>query len=237
MILRIFSSLIDKFMFRAKCGFLRPTKIGLLFITSILLGNLSLWAGTVPINPTYEKRVYIFLEEKGECGAKPEIDISLPTADQDSKSGRISVKVKLPGFWNEKKKLAEREFDMFEIPEGAWMTDVGHPAIPTLSIEVVIPLRSELIRIDCRSILIKELENIILFPTQESRPIKEKFIIDPVIYDQSEPYPGKYYEITADGFMGERHILVLRLFPIQFTPAVKAVKVYSLDIDIIYSQQ
>jgi len=210
--------------------------IGLLFVSSILLGNLSIWAEMAPINPTYEKRSYIFLEENTECGAKPEIDISPPTVDQDSKNGRISVKVKLTGFWNEKKQLAGREFDMFEIPEGAWMTDVGHPAIPTLSIEIVIPLRSELKRIDCRSILIKELENIVLFPTQEPRPIKEKFLIDPVVYEQSEPYPGKYYEITADGFMGERHILVLKLFPIQYTPAVKAVKVYSLDIDIIYSQ-
>lgn len=218
-------------------GFLRQTKIGLLFVTSILLGNLSIWAGTAPINPTYEKRVYIFLEKDAECGAKPEIDISLPVVDKDSKSGRISVKVKLTGIWSEKKKLAGREFDMFEIPEGALMTDVGHPAVPTLSIEVVIPLRSELKRIDCHSRLIKELENIVLSPTQEPRPIKEKFLIDPVVYEQSEPYPGKYYEITADGFMGDRHILVLKLFPIQFIPAFKAVKVYSLDIDIIYSQQ
>ena len=211
------------------------TKQVFLSAATLLLGNLCVWTLEAQINSSCEKRAYIFLDKDVEEGSKPEIDISLPEIDKKSKSGKIFLKVRLLGFWNEKKHLDGREFDMLEIPGGAWMTDVGYPATPTLSVEIVIPPQSELDRIDCHERLIKKLENITIFPAQEPQRIEKSLIIDPVVYEQTEPFPGKYYEITADGFMGEQHILVLRLFPIQFTPADKTVNVYSLDIYIIFS--
>lgn len=184
--------------------------------------------------PINEEKTYIFLKEEAERGAKPIIQIGPSILDEETLEGSISIRFDLPGIWSSKKHINEREFTLFEIPDGGFLHDVGSPSIPSISIEVEIPSSASFKEIQVESNLIKEFENINLFPVQEPRPIKESFLINRTLYEQTEPYPGEFYEIITDGFLGDKHIIVLRLFPIQFTPSAHLVKAYNLELKLTY---
>ncbi|MCK4764845.1 MAG: hypothetical protein KAW12_21785 [Candidatus Aminicenantes bacterium] len=195
-----------------------------------------------------EKKIYVPLEPQAKKDAPPAVKIGAAVFDKKIKSsGKIPLKVEIPGVWRSKNKLNEILYDLFEIPGGFYTTEVGAPMVSTISLEIDIPPGAKFKGVKERVSLIKKFENVIPAPVQESLPVmapitrdegfikeKKEFTIDSEIYKQTSPYPGRYSEVIADSFLGSRHIIILKLFPIQFLTAEKTVKIYSLEIDILF---
>lgn len=214
----------------------------------ILLINPGETLVSVDMDQKDEKKIYIPLEPQAKKAAPPVIKIGEAVFDKKVKSsGKIPLKVEIPGFWRSKNKTNEDLYDLFEIPEGFYTTEVGAPMISTISLEIDIPSDAKFKGVKEKVCLIKKFENVKLAPVQESLPVmapptedesfiqtKQVFTINREIYKETSPYPGHYSEIIADSFLGSRHIIILKLFPIQFFPAEKIVKIYSLELDVLF---
>jgi len=239
-------------MYERKHVFHFPTLLGLIFsLTLIILAEkLLIRSALADATQATEEKVYIFLKPMVEPGEPPKITICRLFFDQKTKVGKIPVRVEPIGFWRSKKTLNDTLYDLFEIPGGSYTTEVGEPMISTISAEVEIPVDAQLKEVLVKATLIRKFENVILTPQQQPLPVvrpiapkeefiqeKPKFTINNEVYNQTRPYPGEYYRIIADSFLGKRHIIVVRLFPIQFYPAQKEVRVYSLEMEVIFTKQ
>jgi len=54
---------------------------------------------------------------------------------------------------------------------------------------------------------------------------------NPLIYDDSKAFPGRLYEIAGDGYMAGYHLLTLRIYPVQYSPKLKKITLYT-DIQL-----
>ena len=239
-------------MHERKYVFHFSTLLGLIFcLTLIILAEkLLIRSALADTTQPTEEKVYIFLKPVVEPGKLPKITIFSLFFDEKTKVGKIPVRVESVGFWRSKKTLNDTLYDLFEIPGGSHTTEVGEPMISTISVEVEIPADAHFKEVLVEATLIRKFENIILAPQQEPLPVvrpivpkeefiqeKPKFTINNEVYNQTRPYPGEYYRIIADSFLGECHIIVVRLFPIQFYPAQKEVRVSSLEMEVIFTKQ
>lgn len=228
------------------------TFVGLILSLALIILSLKLLTKSAIACQTRqtEQKAYIFLEPMAEIGAAPRVTISPPFFDEKTKLGKITIRAELVGFWRSKKMLNDTLYDLFEIPEGSYTTVVGEPMISTISLEAEIPVDAQFKEVLVKATLIRKFENVILAPQQQPLPVvrpivpkeefiqeKPKFTINNEVYNQTRPYPGEYYRIIADSFLGKRHIIVIRLFPIQFYPAQKEVRVYSLEMEVIFTKQ
>lgn len=228
-----------------------PVLLLLIFFPLIPIQPLKLFARAALVNMTKqtEEKVYILLKPQAELGEAPTITIFPMSFDEKTNLGKIPIKAEPVGFWRSKKRLNDTLYDLFEIPEGSYTTEIGEPMISTISVEVEIPADAKFKEASEKATIIRKFENVILAPQQEPLPIvqplaqqekfiqeKPKFIINNEVYKQTTPYPGVYSKIIADSFFGERHIVIVKLFPIQFYPAQKEAKIYSIAVDLIFTK-
>jgi hypothetical protein len=196
-----------------------------------------------------EEKVYIMLKPQAELGEAPTITISQPLFDAKTNTGKISIKTEPVGFWRSKRAFNKTIYDIFEIPDSSYTTKVGEPMISTISVEIEIPADAALKKIKEKPTIIKTFDNILLAPQQEPLPVarpmvqekkfiqeKPTFTINRDIYSQKTPYPGIFSAVITDTFFGERHILIIKLYPLQFYPAQKEIKIYLLETDIIFTK-
>ena len=58
--------------------------------------------------------------------------------------------------------------------------------------------------------------------------MQEKFTLNRGVFAQEAAYPGKFHEVTTTGHFGDRKVVILKTFPVQFHPAAKQVRFYKL---------
>jgi len=183
------------------------------------------------------KKEYVSILPGGKAGALPRIKVSSLTFNAGAKAGDIPVEVEPLGFWKSKTLVEKTSYDFFEfdVEEPASLIEVGEPNIPVQVIEVDIPPDAQFDRVIMKSQLLKTLDNVMLAPNQKPLPVDQEFVLEKpalamnqAIYKQPNPYPGKFYEVVATGFYGDRQVVILRTFPVQYQPALKQVKFYKL---------
>lgn len=187
--------------------------------------------------PLPQEKSYVPLCTGVRSGEAPQISISPPILDPARRSGQIVIKVDLKGLWTEQKALGERVFDLVDIPGGSATARVGEPTVPLISVEVEVPESMKPGPLKELATLRKTVENVLLFPVQEPLPIiavpqKPPFILSQEVYESPNPYPGQFTKIITDGFLGTRHLLILHLFPVQYHPRDRRLKVYSLEVTV-----
>ncbi|MEO0072044.1 MAG: C25 family cysteine peptidase, partial [candidate division WOR-3 bacterium] len=119
----------------------------------------------------------------------------------------------------------------------------GEPIVPYKNINLLIPPTAEITSIE---VLEEERAEIpgayLLYPAQRPRPISytgpiEFILPDEAIYNSSNEYPGKLYEILPSGNKSGFRIGGFFLYPLQYLPAAqKLVLVTKLRLRIIYTE-
>ncbi len=135
-------------------------------------------------------------------------------------------------------------FDMLYL-KGCEITDkVGEPQLPVKLVHMVLPPGCKV-----EGVVITSAEGIFLpdryqiFPVQPPRILSlmqqpVSFVQpEPKVYHQSAEYPGKLAEYTGTGFLGGYQLANILVYPVQYVPAKKKVKLYSrIEFKVRYSQ-
>ncbi|MBN1801305.1 MAG: hypothetical protein JW891_07350 [Candidatus Lokiarchaeota archaeon] len=109
------------------------------------------------------------------------------------------------------------------LQEGASLSQAGAPQLPLKTMKILLPNGFEYENIELELTNIKEISlDYKIEPAEEPVPIG--FNVDPEItfnssiYNSTDIFPGKYYSIEGIyGFRGYK-VLILNLYPIQYTP-------------------
>ena len=194
-----------------------------------------------------EKKEYIVLIPGTEIGAAPLFSRSMPAHEKDKGLNTIKLDLKVKGVWRVLKKIQDKKYHLYEIPEGNLTTEIGSPTIPFYSAEVEIPFQAKFKEISIHADLKKKCTNVLLPPQQEPLPVnpyvidknkfiieKPKFILNSAVYNKTSQYPGHYYDLISDSFLGDKHILIIHLFPVQYLPAHKEIRIYDLHMDVFF---
>ena len=192
-----------------------------------------------------EKKVYISFRPGVRKGAAPYIEIEKPILNDKKKLYVKLITITIQGVWKAKIKLHKTDYDLFEIPEGSYTTEVGAPMLSTISLDINIPSDAKFKGLRTKTTLMKEFNDVFIAPVQEPLPIKkqmsqdyvlnkkkQEFVINREIYKKKSPYPGRFTDIIADNYLGSQHIILLKIFPIQYYPTDKVLKIFSIKINL-----
>lgn len=123
-------------------------------------------------------------------------------------------------------------YDLVLLKDGAYLTDVGKPKLPTKSLRVLIPPGSEVtgIKIDATSEMKLE-GSFTIYPAQEFKadflpppPFAEP---DPVVYGQTRVYPGDLLICVGESYIGGSYeVAHLLVFPLQYVPQSGELQLY-----------
>ena len=184
------------------------------------------------------EKEYVALVPDVEVGAIPKVIARPLKFDEEAGIGEIPLEIVPAGFWKSRTALREVDYDRFEfdLEAPSHLVEVGEPNVPIQVLEVDIPPNAELDEVALKPELLKTLENVNLVPVQESPPIvapqllfeKETVTVNVELYKQEAPYPGKFHEVTTVGYFGGRKTVILKAFPVQFSPAAKKASFYKL---------
>ncbi|MCK4764844.1 MAG: hypothetical protein KAW12_21780 [Candidatus Aminicenantes bacterium] len=184
------------------------------------------------------KKKYVPIVSGAKEGALAKIKVSASSFKAAAKEGRIPLEVTPSGFWQSKKSLAQKNYDFFEFDVKApvHLAKVGEPSVPVEVIEVDIPANAKLAKVILKKTLLKTIKNVSLTPAQKPLPVgadkfilaKPKVALSQKVYSQKTAYPGKFYEVVTTGFYGDRKVVILKLFPMQYYPAAKKAEFYKL---------
>lgn len=118
------------------------------------------------------------------------------------------------------------EYDVVEMEGCNFSTDiVGAPQLPAKVIQLVIPQDAE---VESIAITGKTSEKIdgdyYIYPLQppaktDGSPPPYFVAPDPYWYTSNLPYPPKVIELVGSGYRSEYHIVTLKVYPLQYTPA------------------
>jgi hypothetical protein len=135
-------------------------------------------------------------------------------------------------------------YDLVLLKDGAYLTDVGKPKLPTKSLRVVIPpgLKIAGITIDKTSELKLE-GSFIIYPFQEFKaeflPLGPFAKPDPVVYSLANEYPGNLVISVGESYTcGSYKIAHLLVFPLQYVPKSKKLYLYkSITFTLILAKE
>ncbi len=121
-------------------------------------------------------------------------------------------------------------YDVVRLRDGVSNGEVGHPLVPFVVANFVIPAGAEVVDV---SVVSKEVEGILgvydLCPVQTPRPFSLKVEVpftepDAGVYAMMDEYPGKDSEWFHSGSMGGYRIAGIFLYPLQYIPAERRLR-------------
>ncbi|UCB51605.1 MAG: hypothetical protein JSV10_06305, partial [Candidatus Zixiibacteriota bacterium] len=122
-------------------------------------------------------------------------------------------------------------------------SQVGEPQLPVKQVSVILPPGSRV-----EEVIITGAEAELLPGEYQVLPVQPPRILsmmqqpisfiqpEPLVYQQSTEYPGELVEYTGTGFLGGYQLVNVLVYPVQYLPAEKRIKFYSLvEFTIRYS--
>ncbi|KAA0223565.1 hypothetical protein EDS67_25705 [candidate division KSB1 bacterium] len=159
-----------------------------------------------------------------------------------SNTNIVSFTVQINGMFADEKKVGDVAYRKLSIPDAEVMTEQGLPQVPMITKLIAVP--------DCDDVSISvvpsnELEfanyDVIPAPRYErkewpdgSHSMAEVFEENKPVYSSDAYFPGKYGEIVETGYVRGQKVARVAIYPIQFNPAGKTLKVFT-DFNIILS--
>ena len=114
------------------------------------------------------------------------------------------------------------------------ITDIGAPSLPVKIFKYVLPYNAVVKNVTVTgtskiavsgSYFIKPVQ--IPIPNGSTTPsTPPKDTINSVIYNSSNPYPGKQLVINSDGYELGYHVIYLKFYPVEYIPAKKTLNLY-----------
>jgi hypothetical protein len=190
----------------------------------------------------------LFLSSGSIAGESVRIvpDISTVSAEmQVAASGNAGTDVNLsvPAISLVPIELNATEYMQAQLPVAEYLTagetsEEGKPLLPVLTTMIAIPDRAG-IRLNITHSGYDTFENIAIAPVQspqpESDPTPLPFIIDNDAYATDAFYPGELAEASDPAIMRDVRLTLLSLYPVQYNPARRELRVYrDLSVSVSY---
>jgi len=134
----------------------------------------------------------------------------------------------------EKKRLDGNEFQQITIGGCGLTKQTGLPAVAVRGVLVEVPVECNL-DVSAESLEHTLIRDFVLAPSaqrtlisdgQEGGRIREELIADAAVYAKDALFPGRLAEVEYRGFLRDRHVAKLNLYPVQFNPAAKELVVH-----------
>ena len=152
-----------------------------------------------------------------------------------SNNSNVSFNVQINGMQTSDQKIGVTGYQSLSIPDGELMIKEGSPQIPMMTKLIAIP--------DCDNVSISvspsnQLQfanyNVPPAPRYEKKKLPDGtdqrilvFEEDKSVYSANSDFPGKYGEIIETGYVRGQKVARVAIYPIQFSPASKSIKVYT----------
>ncbi|MCF8379153.1 MAG: T9SS type A sorting domain-containing protein [Bacteroidales bacterium] len=143
----------------------------------------------------------------------------------------VEFEINVPGMFS----TAIDTFNRVLIKEHSRMDSVGYPEIPIISYLVAIP--------SCDSVILNievsdsiKYTNMNIYPAAEIvedstgdgvKYLREEFEYNEVAYSNNSFFPGIFAETLEKGNVRTQHCISVRIFPVQFNPALHEINAYS----------
>lgn len=142
----------------------------------------------------------------------------------------LLLSVGIDGFVQEIIMEDSRKFQKISIPKAGFMEVIGKPNLPVIRKLVAVPPgRNIRVRLIDPTTVIKQNYNI--YPAQrpvveeKGGPYRTPFTIDQEFYKTSQYYPKSPVSISKPMKLGRQTVVQLEVFPIQYNPVLKTLKV------------
>ncbi len=134
-------------------------------------------------------------------------------------------------------------YDLVKLRDHPLLAEPANPLLPVVSFRLLIPPTAEITEVEVVSTDILELPGeYLIHPGQEPRPISAEEVPlfvepDEAIYSSSSPYPGEIAGEFHTGSMGGYRIGSLKLYPIQYIPSQKAIRLHTrIELKVVYKE-
>ncbi len=132
------------------------------------------------------------------------------------------------------------DYDLFRLHQGGYLAELGKPMLPCREIKVALPQGMAVTAVRVVDSSQEEMEGRFdILPSQPPREIGSSdgdadFIgPDQNVYRSSQAYPGELAQFVRQTDLAGQSMAVIRLFPLQYTPAEKKLVLYtSISLDI-----
>jgi tetratricopeptide (TPR) repeat protein len=152
-----------------------------------------------------------------------------------SNNSNVSFNIQINGMQTSDKKIDTSAYQSLSIPDGEVMTKEGSPQMPMITKLIAIP--------DCGNVSISvtpsnQLQfanyNVLPVPRYDKKKLPdgsdERILVfeeDKSVYSANTDFPGKYGEIIETGYVRNQKVARVVIYPIQFSPANKSIKVFT----------
>jgi hypothetical protein len=138
-------------------------------------------------------------------------------------------------------------YDLFRLHEGGYLAELGKPMLPCREIKVALPQGMAVTAVRVVDSTGEEMEGV--FDILPSQPPRETGLSDQdadfvgpdqKTYRSSQAYPGELAQLVRQTDLAGQSMAVVRLFPLQYTPAEKKLVLYtsiSLEIEGVAGYQ
>lgn len=155
----------------------------------------------------------------------PEIQVPASTMQE------VIVDLHIPGMNVALREAEGQAYQQLTISGGGHATDVGKPQIPMMGRFIALPAGAD-VNVEVLGASFTELPEFTVFPAQEPLPEVEgapipPFTVDSDLYRQDAWYPSEVAELEGPVMIRGASVVILRVFPVQFNPAKRSVRVYS----------
>ena len=134
-------------------------------------------------------------------------------------------------------------YDVISLPGQFSTVEKGRPFLPAVSFSYLIPPTAEITRAEVVSYATFDFAGEFMpYPVQAIRPISAKQYIplvkpDPAVYESSQPYPEEIIKIIPSGCLSGYRIAGVMIYPLQFVPLEKKLRLYkSITLRVYYEE-
>jgi|GEM_PF-1140524 len=118
---------------------------------------------------------------------------------------------------------------------------IGKPELPYNAINFLIPANEEVTGITINDTIKYSLgDTFFVYPAQPPQKLDDPppaFVPpDSEAYNSHLPYPGKLAEVVQIAYLSGYHIVTVRLYPVQWTPAIKKLTFYSKIVFTVHTK-
>ncbi len=143
----------------------------------------------------------------------------------------ITVEMTLPGFKSWEEKVGDETYQHLEIPGGGYTADIGSPELPVVSTHLEVPFGAQA-EVEVTDSQFRMLPDYNIYPAQEpwadfEQAEKPPFTKDEAVYSKDAFFPEQMVRTSKAGELRGYRVVFLAVFPVQYNPVKKELKVYS----------
>jgi hypothetical protein len=145
----------------------------------------------------------------------------------------VTIKVNLPDFRSEKKLTGDSTYQCITVDGWGRTETAGSPQLPTRGILVGIPSRGT-VKAEVIQGNAEDLSGLNIYPCPQKAveekggeiSLKEVFYRDKEAYYRDSYTPGKLVQLSETGYMRGQRVAKIDIYPFQYNPVKKKLKVY-----------